>query len=330
MPPPLLPRRAPAEGPPNEGAKSVTTTRSDPRSRDLPCPERGLPSDAVHGIGYPNALEARGGSTAGLVEFRQRRETTEMGKVGSFKRLSRVAAARRADSGSRRRAARGVGESGRQRLRARRQRSQRRRSRLERARQPARLHGLHRRWRPATPTSDTGRGATRTRTTSARGRGQRTTSPRTRTTSSTPTRPCTRSRATSSSTSARRVCSTRTATPTSGFWFLQNARAGLNANGSFSGIHVDGDILVQSEFTNGGSVSGVHIYKWQGGSLTPVSNQAQCAGGKLGTADACAIVNTGSISTEWAGRRRRAVLLRGRPQPDARSSRRAFRASPRS
>ena len=31
------------------------------------------------------------------------------------------------------------------------------------------------------------------------------------------------------------------------------------------GSHKDGDILVQSEFTNGGSVSGVQIYKWQSG-----------------------------------------------------------------
>ena len=62
-----------------------------------------------------------------------------------------------------------------------------------------------------------------------------------------------------------------------GFWFLQN-EAGLNTDGSFSGSHADGDILIQSEFTNGGSVSGVKIFKWQGGSLTPVSNQAQCTG----------------------------------------------------
>ena len=85
-----------------------------------------------------------------------------------------------------------------------------------------------------------------------------------------------------------------------GFWFLQND-VGLNANGSFSGTHANGDILVQSEFTNGGSVSGVHIFKWQNGSLQLISNQAQCTGGKLGTADACAIVNTGTISTDWAG-----------------------------
>jgi len=85
-----------------------------------------------------------------------------------------------------------------------------------------------------------------------------------------------------------------------GFWFLQSS-VGLNADGTFSGTHADGDLLVQSEFTNGGVVSGVHIYKWQSGSLQLVSDQAECSGGKLGTANACAIVNTGTISTSWAG-----------------------------
>ena len=85
-----------------------------------------------------------------------------------------------------------------------------------------------------------------------------------------------------------------------GFWFLQNS-VGLNGDGSFSGTHKDGDILVQSDFTNGGSVSGVQIYKWQSGALVLVENQAQCTGNKLGTVDACAIVNTSTISTSWAG-----------------------------
>ena len=85
-----------------------------------------------------------------------------------------------------------------------------------------------------------------------------------------------------------------------GFWFLQNS-VGLNGDGSFSGTHKDGDVLVQSDFTNGGSVSGVQIYKWQSGGLVLVENQAQCTGNKLGTADACAIVNTSTISTSWAG-----------------------------
>jgi uncharacterized repeat protein (TIGR01451 family) len=86
-----------------------------------------------------------------------------------------------------------------------------------------------------------------------------------------------------------------------GFWFLQND-IGLAGDGSFSGTHADGDLLVQSEFTNGGDISGIRVYKWQGGGITEVtSNVGECSGGKLSTLDACAIVNSGDISTSWAG-----------------------------
>jgi uncharacterized repeat protein (TIGR01451 family) len=85
-----------------------------------------------------------------------------------------------------------------------------------------------------------------------------------------------------------------------GFWLLQNA-IGLAADGSFTGVHADGDLLIQSEFTNGGDVSGIRIYEWQGGGISLVStNVGECAG-KLSTLDACAIVNTSTISTSWAG-----------------------------
>jgi uncharacterized repeat protein (TIGR01451 family) len=91
-----------------------------------------------------------------------------------------------------------------------------------------------------------------------------------------------------------------------GFWFLQDDVAlvpspGNPDQGSFSGTHVDGDILILSEFTGGGDVSAVQIFKWQGGSLQLVTDEAECVGGKLGTEDACAIVNSGPISTSWAG-----------------------------
>ncbi len=84
-----------------------------------------------------------------------------------------------------------------------------------------------------------------------------------------------------------------------GFWFLQNPIS-LNADGTFSGTHADGDVLVQSDFDNGGVVSRVSVYKWQGGALQG-ETQAGCASGKLGTANACGIANTASISTSWAG-----------------------------
>ncbi len=86
-----------------------------------------------------------------------------------------------------------------------------------------------------------------------------------------------------------------------GFWFLKN-QVGMNPNGTFSGVHADGDLLIQSEFTNGGSISGIRVYKWLDDGLSPVTTGVgQCAGGKLGILNACAIVNTGTISTSWAG-----------------------------
>ncbi len=87
-----------------------------------------------------------------------------------------------------------------------------------------------------------------------------------------------------------------------GFWFLKNP-IGLEPDGSFSGVHAEGDLLVQSEFTNGGSVSGIRVYEWLDDELTEVTttNVGPCVGGKLGTLDGCAIVNTGTISTSWAG-----------------------------
>lgn len=49
-----------------------------------------------------------------------------------------------------------------------------------------------------------------------------------------------------------------------GFWFFQdNVRA--NDDGSFAGKHVVGDILVTSDFRNGGGVSVINVYKWVGG-----------------------------------------------------------------
>ena len=67
----------------------------------------------------------------------------------------------------------------------------------------------------------------------------------------------------------------RTGDANVGFWFLQN-EVGLDTSkdkGSFDGNHVDGDLLVQSEFTNGGDVSGIRVYKWQSGDIVEVVRQ---------------------------------------------------------
>ena len=53
-----------------------------------------------------------------------------------------------------------------------------------------------------------------------------------------------------------------------GFWFLQDATVDCAApddgptNIPFTGSHVDGDLLVVSEFTQGGTVSTIVVYRW--------------------------------------------------------------------
>jgi hypothetical protein len=49
-----------------------------------------------------------------------------------------------------------------------------------------------------------------------------------------------------------------------GFWFYRN-EVSTNANGTFSGTHTDGDVLVVSHFTNGGGKSDIFIYTAQNG-----------------------------------------------------------------
>jgi hypothetical protein len=49
-----------------------------------------------------------------------------------------------------------------------------------------------------------------------------------------------------------------------GFWFLQNKVAFDSVAGTFSGVHEVGDLLVLSDFSNGGDVSTIAIFEWVG------------------------------------------------------------------
>src|SRR5262249_20126832 len=87
---------------------------------------------------------------------------------------------------------------------------------------------------------------------------------------------------------------------TAGFWFFKNP-VGLSTNnpttsGSpFVGTHADGDILLVSDFTVGGSVSTVKVFRWTGddatGSLVPVTTS---------TGTTFAVVNGGPIAVPWS------------------------------
>jgi uncharacterized repeat protein (TIGR01451 family) len=87
---------------------------------------------------------------------------------------------------------------------------------------------------------------------------------------------------------------------TAGFWFLQNAvgeNAAVTTNGGhpFVGTHTDGDILLVSDFTVGGSTSTIKVFRWTGDDAT---------GGLVAVAtppnSTFAIVNGSSISVPWS------------------------------
>jgi hypothetical protein len=63
-----------------------------------------------------------------------------------------------------------------------------------------------------------------------------------------------------------------------GFWFLQDPNFGLSNTSSqggflFNGVHQDNDVLIQSNFSNGGVISSITVYRWQAGALVKVLMQ---------------------------------------------------------
>ena len=92
------------------------------------------------------------------------------------------------------------------------------------------------------------------------------------------------------------------------FWFLQDPTADCStATGTkpWTGNHQDGDILIVSAFTKGGSVSTITAYRWSGGANgaidpTPVATGADCRAAGQPTGDSiCATANTANITTPW-------------------------------
>src|SRR5262249_11370344 len=87
---------------------------------------------------------------------------------------------------------------------------------------------------------------------------------------------------------------------TAGFWFYhnqigQNPNVTTNGGHPFIGKHVNGDLLLVSDFTQGGSVSTVKVFQWVGddatGGLVPVTTPG-------GTT--FAIVNGGPVAVPWS------------------------------
>ena len=61
-----------------------------------------------------------------------------------------------------------------------------------------------------------------------------------------------------------------------GFWFFKSSIS-TNADGTFSGLHTNGDLLVLSDFTGGGTTPTITVYQWQNGGLVLASGGTSCA-----------------------------------------------------
>src|SRR6266581_3031474 len=89
-----------------------------------------------------------------------------------------------------------------------------------------------------------------------------------------------------------------------GFWLMKNSNVGCSGSNDFSGQHTDGDLLVVSDYTNGGGTQDVSVYQWNGndatGSLSaaPIIDGAIC--GSPANDNACAIANVASITSPWS------------------------------
>lgn len=91
-----------------------------------------------------------------------------------------------------------------------------------------------------------------------------------------------------------------------GFWFFQN-KVVLGANGRFTNAagqpatHTNGDLLIVSDFSNGGAVSTINVYKWNNGALTFLAggDNQKCAP-DLPTDPFCGLVNaTNGTIAPW-------------------------------
>jgi hypothetical protein len=90
-----------------------------------------------------------------------------------------------------------------------------------------------------------------------------------------------------------------------GFWFFKSP-VSQNPDGTFSGQHTVGDILLLSTFTGGGATTTIRIFKWVGPNNGADTNGVLLSGGNFGdcvpggSSDGCDTVNNGTIHSPWA------------------------------
>jgi hypothetical protein len=84
-----------------------------------------------------------------------------------------------------------------------------------------------------------------------------------------------------------------------GFWFFKNG-IGTTGAGGFTPKHTIGDLFVASQFTNGGDVSTIDLYEWNGTTaILKASGEVSCTASPAADI-ACADANTGPVPAPWA------------------------------
>src|SRR5207244_6611132 len=93
---------------------------------------------------------------------------------------------------------------------------------------------------------------------------------------------------------------------TAGFWFFQNPigeNPNVTTNGGhpFTGTHADGDVLLVSDFTTGGSVSTIKVFVWRGddstGHLEALNNGNPITGSPFAIVNGAPIACPGPATT---------------------------------
>lgn len=95
-----------------------------------------------------------------------------------------------------------------------------------------------------------------------------------------------------------------------GFWFLQDDVSYKYDTSTFTGAHVDGDIMIESTFTNGGRIDTIRVYEWVGGALVEQGVAGgDCKDADISSFDVCATNNSGNFSPAWEYSQKRANKL---------------------
>jgi hypothetical protein len=82
-----------------------------------------------------------------------------------------------------------------------------------------------------------------------------------------------------------------------GFWFFRN-KISLNADGTFSGVHAVGDILILGTFTQGGATTTIRVFEWTGTTVTQTDVFGDCVPGSSGD-QGCGTVNSATEVAPW-------------------------------